>query len=513
MDNEIIKALSYWHIKKSAFGAVLCFIIGVFFSSCEKTDDFKEMLDNIPQINYSTFTDPPYKYKDSYMVGDTLKIVGFLYPEKGLKVRVGDVADARIVKQERVVYYDIGNGQDSLDRISVEITEDMGVGKNRPVSLSLKGNIVEGSPIAIYSLTGDGSFTKPLGLQTYTTATLHRQSTYLHCINGKGDVYYLGFSDKQLWHVAKDGTPTVLLTQEQLKNGETWTFNTIQPFLAGGVNPQGTKAWVSLQTQNDGYRFVEIDLQTKGVKTLNASTAIGSRYQGVIGEVNAVINGIFPDSKDNVYLKIGANTGTNDDTQAIATYNSNTGNISYLFKTVKAQSGEMPGNSLDLGYYQTVYGFRIHPEESLLYLVHEYVFSSSIGLVWTKGISLYNLKTGIKLANALKTSGGEEYIGPFTGTPTYMLNNVYGLLPIGGQRLAALYGKDLTSSGLPLWQIFSFDEQRTYRYATDKAELGSYFFAPTTGNSRIDELLNYDEQGHIYSTANGKSQLVRTVEL
>lgn len=495
VNNNIIKCLFF------------LLFAGIFFS-CEKTDDFKNELDGIPQISYGTH----YKYKASYLVGDTLTITGILYPEKGLRVTVGET-DAPIVKTQKMSFYGTVGGRDSLDQVSVVISEEMGTGVSRPVSIQLGENKVEGSPIDIYALVGEGSFTQPLKMTNYTTALIGRQNTYLHCINGKGDIYYLGFSDKNLWHIAKDGTAKIVLTGDELKAGESWTFNSIAPFLAGGVNPQGTKAWISINTQSNGYRFSEIDLQSKQVTLLNSSAAIAQPYEGNIATVKMVVSGVYPDSEGNVYLKIGAaNTGASENTQAIALYESNTRKLSYLYKSYEAQAADLPGSSLNLDGYTTTGGgevtFRIYPEENALYAVHGYRVSTPTGIILGKGITLYNLKIKLKLYT-MKAGGGSEYIGPFSDTKS-ILDDVFGLLPVAGQRMVALYGQGLSTEGLPQWVVFSFKEKRTYQYAPGKAVLGSYYFGPNSSTTRVDEMLNYDEDGHLYMTAGGKVQLIKT---
>ncbi|MGV8092091.1 MAG: hypothetical protein AB2L24_09540 [Mangrovibacterium sp.] len=484
--------------KNNIIKYLLLLLFPVCFVTCQKADDFKTQLDGIPQISYGTYLG--YKYKASYVVGDTMKIVGILYPGKGLKVRIGD-ADAPIVKTEVIFFYGAIGGRDTLDRVSVIITEAMGTGENRPVSLTLGDNTVEGSPVTIYGQGGEGTLSQSLKLVAYTNAPVNKQNTYLHCINGKGDVYYLGFSDKILRHVAKDGTVTTLLTQDELKAGETFRFSSFTPFLAGGVNPQGTKAWVSIAcTSPAAYRFVEIDLQTREVKTLNVSTAIASPYQGAIGEVNAVISGIYPDSRGNVYVLVG---NSENNALAVVLYDSDTGQLSYIYKTTQATATDVPGSPLTTDNSSFI-GFRFYPEEASLYLQGRYSLSTGSGEAQQlKGMTLYNLRARLQLST-YQTSGGTEYIGPFGNTPKTYYDSFFGKMPLPGQRLIGL-GLGDASTGLPRWLVLSFSEERSYGYTPGKFDTGGF-----TVSNASDQLLNYDEEGMLYMTAGSKAQLVKT---
>ena len=432
-----------------------------------------------------------------------MSIVGILYPDKDLKINIGNI-DAPIVKKEEVSFLGSVGGRDKLDKVSVIITEEMGIGDNRPITVSLAGNSIDASPINIY--TEMGVFPGPLKTVSYTKASINRQNIYLHCLNGKGDVYYLGYSDKNLYHVSKDGMVETLLTQNELMNGEDFRFNSTTPFLGGGVNPQSTKAWISIAASSPtAYRFIEIDLQTKKVTTLNVSSSIEAPYQGNISDLQLTIAGVYPDSKGNVYLTIGNSTVI----QAIALYNSNNRNLSYLYKTVKAASVSMPGKSLGIAQEYTGVKFIFNPEESCMYVQHSYVIATPNGGRNQIGYTLYNLPMQMQLSNFKASNASERYIGSFAYFPSNFVSDYYGKLPLPGHRLVGLYGQDISNDKLPIWLELSFDNQRGIPYDAGKSELGGHYFGPNKATSREDELLNYDEDNFLYSTANGRSKLVK----
>lgn len=499
-------------IKNKISGRLFLLLLPVLlFTACEMTEEFKEELDDLPQISNSE----RYKYRAAYAVGDTLKITGILYPGKGLKVRVGD-SEAPIVKAERIGY--MGSkvnpeGKDSLDRVSVIVAEEMGTGVDRPLQLELKGNTVMGNSIDIYTLGGDGSFTQPLKIvNLYTFPSNRRTNTFLHCISGKGEVYYFNHTDRQLYRINKDASRDTLLTSAQVKGAGLWSFNATTPFLGGGVNPQGTKAWFTVITSQYNYLFCEADLQTRTTNVLNTSTAIGPVYQGAIGEVNAVISGAFPDSRGNVYVKIGTKNndvapgqGSSDQTIAVALYNTATGQLRYMFKTQRA-GASVPGKALNNNYYMGS-DFRFYPEEGNMYLIQSYSYANdNTGESYSsRGLTLYNLTTRLQ-QNDFYPGAGTEMIGPFSEVYS-LIPSTFGLMPLPGQRILGLTGYDKNTAVYPKLLVIGFNAQRVYQYAPEILDQETNTF-DATGTQ--NELLNYDEEGHLYLTANRRVNIVKT---
>lgn len=485
-------------------------VLPVLLLACNKADLFKEKLDGIPQVDYSS----QHRYRSTYTLGDTLRITGILHPDKGLKIYVGGV-QAPIVETASVTS---GNtAYPLLDQVSVIIKREMGTGSNRPVEFQLGTDKVGASPIAIYDSIGEGSLTQAIKIVSYTNAPIDKQSLYLNCVNGKGDVYYLCYSDHQLYHVKKDGSYETLLSESQLTGNGSWSFHYIQPFLAGGVNPQGTKAWLSVKTSANDYRFLEADLQTKIVKTLNRSSAIAAPYEGSIGSLQTVITGIYPDSIGKMYVKIGTQgpivtSNTYDQSLAVGQYDSRSGQLSYLFTTVKA-SADMPGNPFNLpGYEYMGVFYRFSPKEGSLYIQHQYGIQQMAGGGNVTGLSLYDLSS-LSWMNSFKTGGTEsEYTGTFSATPTAFVDNFIAQLPLPGHRLLGFYNPAQNDGKLPQWIVMSFDESRNYRYAPGKCQMGSFYFGPGSKTSWVDEALNYDEEGQLYLTGNGRGKLLKTAK-
>jgi hypothetical protein len=492
-------------------------------AACNKAENFKTQLDRLPQIN----NEPNNQYLPAYGIGDTLKITGLLYPKNDLHIKIGGI-EAPVVRQEQVSYASGINAQIALlDRLSVIITREMGVGQGRPVTVISSGNTAQGADIEIYEPGGSGSFTKPLQLVSHYTPE-SRQNVYLHCINGKGTLFYYGFTDKGLYRLKKDGSRETLLTATQLQTDQSGNYS-VTNLLAGGVNPQESKLWVSLQTTTD-FRFCEIDLATRKVTTLNKSNAIQAPYEGNIGALNIIVTGVYPDSRGNVFLLIGTQaTNPEFNAMAVARFSIADQSVKYLFKTRKG-SADMPGSTFNSDLeYSGIY-LRFYPEEATMYLFvnRSKTFAAQVDLV--PGISVYNLNTTLRIADFAPTNFQgiyNRYLGPFStilmrfsfaGNYQPQTGTNFGFMPLPGQRLQfMLYAqkKDINGQLLtdfPKWEVVDFNASRLYLHAPGKVSMNGFVFGPDlerglTGN---DELLNYDEDGHLYMTANQRTAIIKT---
>lgn len=502
--------------------AVFLLLVIVLFCSCNKSDDFYEKLSAIPQIsNEST-----YRYLPAYGIGDTLTITGFLYPDKGMRIRIGDVEDVPIAKRDSSRY---AEDEESpwLNSISVIITEGMGIGNDRPVEVTSNNYTTQGASIQIYGLGGEGSVNKEQKL-SLAAATSSRQNVYFNCVNGTGDVYYYGFSDKALYRLPKGGNvPEILLTGAELQTDQDDTFS-ISSVAAGGVNPQGTIAYASLFTGTE-YRFCAIDLQTKKVTTLNRSTTTRSPYEGKIGDLQVVFSGVFPDDKGNVYLYVGPVSsgyyGVNSDAsaQAVARYNSATGQVDYLFRT-RAAAKDMPGTDLDMGSYGG-YSLRMNAADATLYVfLYKIVFYGGLQ-VQTLGLDEYQLQTGTKTGSfqPVNTKNADPiYLGPiqyirmwlrYNPQANTLMTGNFGMMPLPDRRGLFLYqDEEDTSSQFPKWLVIDFANNNLYQWAPGALELSGYYFSPQeyTSSARLDQLLNYDDEGQLYMTASARASIVKT---
>lgn len=516
---------------------IYCFI-GIVFSACNDAEQFKQTLDDLPQISNTN----AYKYKSAYSVGETMVITGFLYPEKNLKITIGGVEAPLLEEYIGNIKVTPPHGEEyTLNQVSVKITEEMGVGANRPVTVTTAGNTIQGASIEIYALGGEGSFDRPLSLQEIIRFnTNQRQNIYFYCVNGKGTVYYFDNTSKDLRRLRKGETePEILLTATQLRTDQDGTF-TLSRFLAGGVNPQETKAWVSLQTSaSTQVSFTEIDLENKTLERLNISTEIAPPYTGNIGEVNLKASGIYPDNTGNVYLYVGPASSAPQDGSAasralaVAKYNSDTQQVEYIFRTPNtvSQYRDLPGVMLPVSIGNSPFTLYLSPGEAVLYVFYQKRVSGPSGAIEDiTAQAVLNLNSRMNILNFIPTNFERDFnsfLGPFEvvkfaydfgGSSGYLPQAAtnFGFMPLPGLRtLFLLYQekpKNATqyfpSASFPRWLAADFKERRIYQYHTGRFEQGGYALSSAT--ARPDQLLNYDEEGYLYMTANERSVLVKT---
>lgn len=517
---------------KEIMSILACWMIITLLSSCDDAEQFKQTLDDLPQIN-STST---YKYKSAYGVGDTLTITGFLYPEKGLKITVGGV-EAPVFKRKDIEVKSSAGETYTLNQVSFVITEKMGIGSNRSVLVNTAGNTVQGASIEIYEIGGKGSFSAPLGLEEIIKFnTNRRQNVYLHCINGTGSIYYFDYVSKDLRRLRKGETePEIILTATQLKTDQNGSF-TLSKFLAGGINPQETKAWISVQTSTSTeVSFAEIDLENKTLERLNISTSIATPYTGNIGEVNMKASGIFPDSQGNVYLWIGSTSSAPQDlsaasrASAVAKYDSGTRRLEYIFRTKNADSS-YPGVMLPLSKTSVPFSMYIAPDEALLYVFYQNTVNYLYNTADIPSQAVINLNSKAAVMIFTPTNFVYEYtsyLGPFSNIKiaydfvqgaTYYPNagRNFGFMPLPDMRFLILwYQKTLLTSGFPSssfpkWLVADFKEKKMYQYHTGRFEQKDYTLSDNS-TGRPDQVLNYDDEGHLYMTASERQVLVKTI--
>lgn len=513
------------------------FTLGLMLSalaSCKKSDHFFTKLQSLPQVDYSTSN----AYKSAYTVGDTMCITGRLQPQNGLKITIGGVK-ATIVKADTIPYNLPGGleaGNSHLERAYLLITDKM-VGKAQEVKITTGGYSITGAAVDIYPAVEPGSFSKSLKAVAVKPFA-DPNNTFLFCQNGKGDVYYYAAATKDLRHIKKGGSEEILYDlSESLDTGSQVL---VTSFLAGGINPQGTKLYFSVST-SQGYRLYMLDLGSKELNLLNQSTGLAEPYEGQIDKINLLVTGIYPDSAGNLYLAIGLGNGkllTNDGSvflpDALARYNLAENKVSYIYKNFyrSSTSGRLPGayiTNVTISY--SITGFAISPDENLLYLLGQNTGT------FNKTIEVFDLDVSTKLVafNTGNSTNGLtqlDVIGPFSklqlnmgvGTP-YAAEAAFGYLPMPGKRLQILLYQYLQINsvgtgnippqyGFPRWITFDFDQQRSYAYAPGRFNSGGYVFGLTRNTQPVatkeDRLLNYDEEGNLYMTANGKSVLIKT---
>lgn len=483
----------------------LVFLLSAF-AGCKKADNFNAKETALPQIDYQK-----YPYQTTYIVGDTLKITGRLQPKNNLTVTIGGVA-ATIIKVDSVAGPTLTLGkitQTMEDQVSIRIDAGM-VGTAREVKITTGGYSVTGSPVDVYTAGGEGSFNSILKSVLVTPSTLSNTYRFLYAVTGKGDVFYYAPATKDIRHIAKDGTATILYSLAPLN---------ITNFLAGAVDPQEQNLYFSVQLAT-GYVLYKFNLQNNTLSTLNTSVGLSAPYEGGIGTVQMIVGGIYPDSKGNLYLGMGLGNKAAAPTylpDAIAHYNAADGTIRYIFKGFIYQGQsypDMPGVNIPVTGNSN--NIRFSPDENLLYIMAP----GTSGVGGSMGIRLFDLSIGIQLADLETSNNGSDpasqykVISTFAGLkiniPFNSPDGAFGFLPMPGKRLQVLLFQNYQNgaqNGFPKWVVFDFTAKRTYAYGLGKfqqGDSGQYTFRAN------DQLLNTDEAGNLYATSNGISYLLKT---
>jgi hypothetical protein len=504
------------HKKHIRQGIVISLFAVCIFASCKKTDKFYENLQNLPEV----LTSSVYAYNAAYAIGDTLVLTGRLRPENGLKVEVGG---------QEAVLFDIttfkrkGSQQDTMliDQVKLVVTEAMGIGSARPITITSSGNTIQAPVIDIYDSNGAGTLGYPLKIVAQASVN-SATAKFFHCLNGKGTVYYYGAG--KILRINTDATVQTILTTTGLSDiGGTFA---VTEMLAGGVNTAENTLYFSALTTGNVYRFCKLDLPTGVLTTLNRSTTFSSPYEGNIDQLQLRIVGIYPCSNGNVYVKLAK------ENQYIASLAllSATGRLKYLYRSF--QHTDMPGLILNIPANDDE-GGNVSADENLLY---QTVSSTGVNGKAFAGISVYDLVSRIQLGvyNSANLNIGEnpQLIGPFNTLKMEWIydggnvaNGRFGFLPLPGRKAAALLYQYFSSrnggldkpANVPFWAVFDFKESRVYKYAQGACGLGNFYMEPVTSGSKegtkvFDMMLNYDEQGNLYFTANGKQKIVKTIK-
>lgn len=477
---------------------------GIFIAvtGCKKSDNFYEKLQAIPQI----INDGEKAYQPSYVVDDTLTMYGVLMPEKSV-ITIGGIT-AKVTAIDSVGY--VGLAGDLIDKVSILITKEM-IGKNQEVKVTNGEQSTLGASIDVYDKFGPGTISSELEAVLLRSLS-GKQPFFLHCQNGKGDVYYYSGANKSLIHVDKDGLET---TAYDLSGTVTPAGEVITEFNAGGVDPTGKSLYFSAKAGN-AYLLCKIDLASRALSVLNRSTTTSAPYEGSINDVHMLVSGIYPDSSGNLYLSIGFNKdGTASYIpDAIARYDVQSNRVSYVYNQIfSSRVQDLPGKNIKVS--GRAVNLRFSPDERLLYLIQESAFDVSTV------IDVFDLQSGVKVQtfNTKNSTGLSLYnvIASFSSlhinlTAGFDAGTDYGYLPMPGKRLQSLLYSEIFNKspqevaqlGLPKWVTFDFNEQRTYALTPGRFRLdGSYQFRGS------DELLNYDENGELYTSSNGKAYLLK----
>lgn len=494
-------------------------LLALMGSSCKKAENYYEKLDAQPEVRSN--------YQAVYGVGDTMTLTGRLNPQNNLEIRIGGVKAtvASIVKQP--VPRD-NFMMDTLERAKLVITKEMGIGTNRKVEITSGGNTIQGPSIQI--VEGIESGVLPGPVQLVKQLDMPVGATPLFCQNGKGSVY-LCTLEKSFVKISKNGTLTNLFSGTSLtdQNGQF----TIVTFNAGGIDPTERYLYFSAMTtdgnaDNSGnaiYRLCRYDLQSKALTTINRSAypnaldqrtmSVYTPFEGTIGSAKLfAVTGVYPDSKGNVFLNINSSSSF----ARIST----TGQLKYLLRSGSnvpviynpATGDNYPESEVSRLLQGVVLttgssAFRaIHPDDGILYL-RIGAFADNIRQIdLHNAVEVYGFTP--KFVPAIY-QGGTPYIsGTFDIlTGGYEISNppgLFGYLPLPGAKILLVYYQDLDTPMYPALGTLNFAERAGRRYAPGKLLKNGYVL------HSADKMLNYDEGGMIYMTANNNTVIIKTTQ-
>lgn len=532
---KITKYISH-HFMLLAFAGAA---VAPMATSCDDAENYYKDIYGIPEVQMS-------KYRRLFAVGDTMTLIGRLNPQNNLTVTIGQAnADYKVTGK---LYEDprpTGNVYLRYDTIAFPITEAMGSGQ-LPVTLTSGGNAVNLPPIEIVP---PAAIKSPLTMQMVTT--LKKGDIALYCQNGKGDVYLFRQESQVVEHIGKDGASKIVFSFKGLHDDHgAWQIHTAY---SGGVDNGGKNLWLSARVTeanadngtNEIYRLVHVDLATGTITTLNRSlysfnkenrtTSTITPYEGNIGEVKIFkTGGIYPDSKGNIFLRL-SNYATclleNATNPAEA-------RLTYLFVTPRSYEGrgmvnwrpelpytekEPPMPGISQRYTQGQY---FDAENHLMYFIDVPNRDSQLDFLKTS-IGLYNLNTRAKLTE-LEIASERFLAQPYPTGPFNLITGINnsgstdpdgrgrdtdlaGFLPMPGNKLMVLYyGSTYT--------LLDFNNRYAYAHAQTVEVPAAYDLKRIdVGSRELDPVylgdigLNYDEAGMIYTTAERRTVILKTV--
>lgn len=466
---------------------LLVFVMALVAQSCDRTEDYFNTLVDIPQLDLSKAR----AYKTSYAIGDTLWIFGkFQQPRKEITVTIGNTL-ASIARNEKVAELSetTTDGRiDTLDRLAIVITEEMGIGKNRPVTLRSGDNLLNcpGIEIRDKGISFDPyAFDAAITLAEYHT--LPANVLMAELVNGKGSIYYFNLGDKQFYAV-KNGKAEVVLNADILSTALNTAFS-ISTVYALTVDSKEEYLYFSARANNN-YLLIKYSLLSGQAQILNARPTVTSGLNGtykqgdMIGSMEFVLWKLLADGKGNLYgyvaSAISGTTATNAGTIKIAA----TGQISYLYKP---NGSILPGTVLN-EEYSVVDNAVISIEDERMYMLKNRTITQ---YEWT---SLRKLN---EVSPAAATQNPEgKYVGLFgqINLPQWSKQTTLPLVP----------GKFLVWNTARELYVIDFEEEKVVLYAPD-CDWGSYTFS-----SSENRILNYDESGHLYMIYGKENKILKT---
>lgn len=308
--------------------AVFC-AIGLLLPGCDKVDRYYEDVAERPQVDTRvTIIIPEGErfansgYKRMYTIGDTATWVGRFFLDAGTPViRVGD-ADAEIVHHEKLPVAGAATNAHLNEIVRFVITEEMGIGANRPVSITANGTTTTALYLTINQFVGlEGRTDTTLVVDKLVTWEPENPSDYflpeeeraspwdpgqLTWINNASvtvnNVIYFD-NARGVFRVNPDGSVESWLSfgQELTENGQSFNLSYT---ICSAVDDQHAAVYVSARVSEDGpdaetnyiFRLMKIDPLTKAVTTLNrtlipkesGSPVTANPVQGTVDQVPIV---------------------------------------------------------------------------------------------------------------------------------------------------------------------------------------------------------------------------------
>ncbi|MGN7722899.1 hypothetical protein [Chitinophaga sp. 22620] len=513
--------------KRSCHTWFICALAVMTAAGCKKADQQYEVLHKQPEI---------LAYNDAYVVGDTLVMQGRLNPEYGLRIKIGDVDSVSILAMEKVVYSTNIPVYDTvwIDRIKIVITQQMGVGPERPVAVTSAGNTIPARPIEILENATAG-LVQPLRLTRQHTLT--GGSKILYCRSGNGNIYLWTqlAPARSINRLSPDGTLATILSPADYK--DSYGAFTITAFNGGGVDPQERYLYFSAITTdnsadnaaNEIYRLCRVDLATRQLATINRTlypktasqrtVAALTPFEGKINDVKIFkASRIYPDSSGNVYVNMS---------DLLLAKLDAAGNYSYLFRFSRNPPGVTadfvpqiwntganqyyaPGDVLFMFENSEVTGYMraIAPDEGLLYCIMGASVHDLAQYDLANQVPLYTYEP--KLITDIPYISGSFSL--LTGYPRSNSGSndapLFGYMAMPGQKLLLLY-QGISADNFPAFGVLNFAQRRGERYAPGKVErdISTTTVTLTAG----DELLNYDANGMLYMTGNSRQYILKTI--
>ncbi|UWX61218.1 hypothetical protein N0B40_02840 [Chryseobacterium oranimense] len=485
---------------------LMSFIVLFSIYSCYEADNFYADLTKIPQIN----TDKDFAYKATYFVGDTMVVNGKLNAEQNLEIKIGGVK-ANIFSIKKIKYV-VGTSDnpnpnaDYMEQASFVIVKEM-LGEQRTVTVKSSDQEIFGPSVDIIPDHDPNGFDKRLMLSKI--ATLPDNAILISCINGKGDIYYFDSLTESIVRYNKAGEKSIIISKNKpiMLNGALFNYAELT---AGAVTPDGSHLY--LFVKNTG--LINVDLSTRNAVVMSSKTDMSTGpYEGNIADVPMVISSMRADNGNNLYLEIN---DTNFGKKGLAFYEKTTGKLSYIVNS----NSTLPGLNT---YYQS---FHFSPEDHLVYL------EGSQFSPFVTDIILVDIKTRTIIQTLIpKIIGNEKKLNLFGSFATLKTifnsaspDRTFGYLPQPDKRLVYLAfqnfnpftdGADVSGTGgLPKWVVMDFDKKMSLPLGLGKFDVQDNIFQPTQSllpsiNIR-DKILNYDEEGNIYFTVNGRLEIAKT---